>query len=184
MLPKHLQVRHLGPIPVRLIREQRGYSLVELLMVMIVLGVVCGALVTVFVSGTRAEVDLNNRFRAQVNAATAIEELRRDVHCASAITPTGTSSSIAITLPSQCPTTGTVRWCAIGSGLYRTTAATCDTTARNLAGYLTSTSVFTYTAASASSLAYLDVDLRVQPGRADSLYHLTERIVLRNTSRS
>ena len=82
------------------LRSERGYSLSELLVVFAILGTVCGALTTAFVSGTRAELDLNDRFQAQVHAATAVEQLRRDVHCASAITPTGASSSIALTLPS------------------------------------------------------------------------------------
>jgi prepilin-type N-terminal cleavage/methylation domain-containing protein len=172
----------------RLRSGERGYSLVELLMVLIVLGVVCGALVTVFVSGTRTETNLNNRFRAQVHAATAISQLRRDVHCASAIA--ATSTTLTITLPSVCPTSGTVRWCVLGGGypyaLYRTTAATCTTSGARLADYLTSSSAFSYTAPTSSSLAKLAVDLQVntRPSTSSTLYHLTETIVLRNTART
>ena len=85
---------------------ERGYTLIELLMVLAILGTIVGAITTLFVQATNAEFDMNRRFQAQQSARVAIDKMRREIHCASAITPTGVSSSITVTLPGQCPTAG------------------------------------------------------------------------------
>jgi hypothetical protein len=71
------------------------------------------------VAGTKAEVDLSNRFQAQQNARLALDTLRREIHCADSVSPTTippAASSISITLGAFCPTntsggTATVTWC-------------------------------------------------------------------------
>ena len=73
-------------------------------MVLAILGTVVGALTTLFVQATNAEFESNRRFQAQQAARIAIDKMRREIHCASAITPTGAASSISVTLPAQCPT--------------------------------------------------------------------------------
>ena len=119
---------------------ERGYSLVELLVTMAILSVVMSGLMALFVQGTNAELDMNRRFQAQTGARVAMDKLRREVHCASAITPSGASSSVALTLAATCPTSGgsaiTARWCALQApspaptgqyALYRQTGASCTT---------------------------------------------------------
>ena len=49
----------------RLLGDDGGYTLVELLTVLLILGVVMGGLTTVFASATSADADMNNRFQAQ-----------------------------------------------------------------------------------------------------------------------
>src|SRR5882762_5756462 len=88
------------------LRGQAGYSMLELLMVTVILGTVIGALTTLFVQASNAEFDMNRRFQAQQAARVAIDKMRREIHCASAITPTGATNSISVTLPAQCPTAG------------------------------------------------------------------------------
>src|SRR4029079_15443700 len=69
-------------------------------------------LTTVFVQASNSETDMNNRFPAQLTAKLALDKMRREEHCASVATPTGTSSSVTITLPSYCKTgSGSVTWC-------------------------------------------------------------------------
>jgi type II secretory pathway pseudopilin PulG len=176
----------------RVVRAQGGTSIVEMVIVMLILSTVLGALTTAFVEGTRSELDSNNRVRAQIDAGVALDRLRKDVHCASAITPVGSSSSITLTVPSGCPTTGltTIYWCVLGSGtrytLYRDTIS-CTASSKPYADYLTSASVFNYTApVSATSLGTLNVDLRinVRPATSTDLFELRDNIVLRNTTRS
>ena len=48
--------------------NEGGYTLVEMLVVMAILGVVISGLTTIFVSGSHAELDLNRRFQAQQQA--------------------------------------------------------------------------------------------------------------------
>ena len=86
----------------RRLGRERGYSLVEMLIVMSILGVVMGSLTTVFVQASNAEFDMNARFQAQLTGRLALDKMRREVHCASVATPTGSSSSVTLTLPSYC----------------------------------------------------------------------------------
>lgn len=62
--------------------DQAGYTLVELLAVMLILGIVLTGLTTAFVSGSHAELTLNRRFQAQQQARLALDRIRSDVHCA------------------------------------------------------------------------------------------------------
>jgi Tfp pilus assembly protein PilW len=181
----------------RLAREE-GYSLVELLTVCTIMVVIIGALTTLFVGASKGELDMNRRFQAQENARLAIEKLRREIHCASAVSPSGSSSSIALTIPAQCPTAHgftTIRWCVLAPpaaaagqyALYRSTAATCTTaTGAKWADYLTTTSIFNYTAQSSQSLANLGVALvlNLRHDSAQGTFKLNDNIVLRNSSRT
>jgi len=177
----------------RRIGRQEGYSLIEMLTVMIILGVVLSGLTTLFVQGSNAELDMNNRFSAQQEARLALDKLRREAHCASGVTASS-SSSVTLTLASYCPTgNGSVTWCTVAAtgsttryGLYRKTGATCDSTGVRFADYLTTGSVFTFTAQSTTSLAKLHVDfpVNVKPKKSVESYELVDDIVLRNSTRS
>ena len=173
-------------------REQ-GYTVIEMLVVLLILGVVMGSLTTVFVSATNAELDLNQRFQAQQNARVALDKLRRETHCASQATVPSTSS-VTLTLATYCPTgTGSVTWCAaaIGSsgtryGLFRKTGTSCDATGIKWADYLTSNNVFSYTPQSTTTLAKLHVDFKinVKPSKTVRAYELVDDIALRNSTRT
>jgi prepilin-type N-terminal cleavage/methylation domain-containing protein len=183
------------------LRSERGYSLIEMLVVMAIMGIVMTSLTTVFVQASNSETDMNNRFQAQLTAKLALDKMRREVHCASVATPTGTSSSVTITLPSYCKTgSGSITWCTRSVAtnryaLYRVVGSTC-TGGIKWADYLapsTSASIcsgalciFSYTAQSTSSLAKLSVDfpVNVKPSKSVDLYELKDDLVLRNSTRS
>ncbi|TMM05168.1 MAG: type II secretion system protein [Actinobacteria bacterium] len=99
----------------RRLGAQGGYTLVEMLTVLLILGVVMASLTTVLASATNADADMNNRFQAQQATRLALDKLRREVHCSSAATPTGTTtSSITLTLPAYRKTysgSASVTWC-------------------------------------------------------------------------
>ena len=170
--------------------REHGYTVIELLVVMVILATVMGSLTTLFVQASTAEVDLNNRFQAQQNARLALDKLRRETHCASQAS-VASSTSVTLTLGSYCPTgNGSVTWCTVGSGnrfgLYRKIGASCDATGVKWADYLTSGAVFAYTAQSTTSLAKLRVDfpINVKPKKSVRSYELVDEIVLRNSVRS
>jgi prepilin-type N-terminal cleavage/methylation domain-containing protein len=182
--------------------ESGGYSLSEMLVVLAILGIVLAALVQLFVSASHAQLDMNNRFQAQQNARLALDGLRREIHCASGVVGTPTTTSITITLGTYCPsyTTGApyVTWCTTATSgvapytLWRYAGATptpptCGGTGyRQWAENLTIGTVFpTYTAAGGGNLGSLSVDLPVDltPGDTKQLYELKDSIVLRNTAR-
>jgi prepilin-type N-terminal cleavage/methylation domain-containing protein len=174
------RVRHL-------VAHQRGYSLLELLTVMAILSVIIGALVTLFMRATNAEVDMNRRFQAQQSARLAVDQMRREIHCASQIAPTGTSASITVTLPAQCPTAGgaqtnvTYDVVNVASQRYQLRRNSVK-----LADYVTAQNAFDYTAPVAgSSLGKLRVTLPIntEPSNGLKEWRLVADIVLRNTSR-
>ena len=172
-------------------RREDGFTLIELLVVLVTLGFVLGAIVTVVVNGDQSEAKLNNTFQAQLNAGLALDKIRRDARCASAITPTGSASAITLTLPSGCSGGGgTVSWCTVGSGtryaLYRKAAASCDSSGTLVADYLTAANAFSYTApVSGTSLGKLSVDfpVNITPATTSTLYELQDTIAVLNTSR-
>ncbi|HJY24312.1 MAG TPA: type II secretion system protein [Actinomycetes bacterium] len=170
----------------RRLRSEGGYTLIELTMVLAILGVVVGALTTLFVSAMNAEVDANRRFKSQQDARVAVDKMRREIHCSSGITPAGASASISVSLPAQCPSAGgsatTVTYDVVGSGqrfqLRRNSVV--------LADYVTEQNAFNYTApVTGTSLGKLRVTLpiNIQPSNGLKEWRLVGDIVLRNTTR-
>jgi prepilin-type N-terminal cleavage/methylation domain-containing protein len=182
------------------LRSERGFTLVEMVTVMAIMSVVMTGLTTVFISASNAELDMNNRFQAQLNARLGLDKLRREVRCANGATPAGSSSSITLTLPTFCKTgSGSITWCTRSNGtdryaLYRVVGSTC-TGGVKWADYLVTSStatacsgalcIFNYTTQS-GSLAKLAVDLpvNVRPAKTVERYELIDALVLRNSTRS
>jgi prepilin-type N-terminal cleavage/methylation domain-containing protein len=196
----------------RRLRREEGYTLVEMLTVLVIMGVVMASLTTVFVTASNAEMDQNNRFQAQLTARLALDKIRREVHCASVATPTGSSSSITLTLPSWSWPDGTTSTCRTGSGsitwctrsiatnrygLYRVVGTTCTggvkwadfmvaTSGASTCGTPSALCVFNYTAQSLTSKARLHVDfpVNVKPAKSVELYELIDDLALRNSTRT
>lgn len=176
----------------RLRRDERGFTLIELITALGMLLIVVTALSGVLISATNIEADISRRFSSQVNARIALDQLRREIHCASSVTPVGASTSITIVLGGRCPSaTGgtTVSWCAqpsaTGFALYREVGLTCSTAGKKTVDYLTSNAVFTFFNQSTANLAYLSVAIFVNtnPASGEGPYRLTDDIVLRNSVR-
>jgi prepilin-type N-terminal cleavage/methylation domain-containing protein len=172
------------------LRDARGYTLVEMVTVVTIMGVVLTGITTLFVQGSNAEVDQNGRFQAQQDARLAVDKIRRDAHCASAIALTGATKA-TLTLPSGCGTQ--ISWCTVAVGaagnryrLYRQSGATCGTSGVRWADYLTSANVFAYAAQSTQTLAKLTVDIPVNPRPTEpqETYELKTDIALRNSTRT
>jgi len=134
---------------VRRLAGEGGLTLVEAIVVMVILGTVLAGITTVFVNGSRAELQNNNRFRAQETARVALDQLRLDAHnaCAANVASGGGKVVFAFVPlgdPSRCGSTGSnasypkVIWCALTSptlstayALYRSTATDSTCTAAN-----------------------------------------------------
>ncbi len=179
----------------RLLACEGGYSMIEVLQVMVILGVIVGALTALFVQASNAELDMNRRFQAQQQARVAVDRMRREIHCSNGISPAGTSASIAVTVPSQCPTAGgvpggpaitvTYRTVPVSSGRFRLERQVGAAPSSILADYIRVGDVFTYAVPTATSLGKLTVDLpiNIQPPGSGSNWELVADMVLRNTTR-
>ncbi|HXF97866.1 MAG TPA: type II secretion system protein [Gaiellaceae bacterium] len=173
-------------------RDERGFTLIELLTVLAMLVIVVTALATVLVSALNIEAEMNRRFTSQINARLALDQLRRELHCAASVTVGGGGTSVTVVLGNRCPSAAggtTVSWCTIGSGsrfaLYRQVGSSCTSSGKKAADYLTTDAVFTLVPPVSGSLAKLRVSLPVnaKPG-AGRDYRLEDDIVLRNSSRA
>lgn len=169
----------------RFVGREAGYTLVELIGVMVILGIIIAALTTLFVSGTRAELNANHLFQAQQNARLALDRIRRELHCASAVSsPNGVPvTSVTVTLPAGCPPTEI-------SVTYSTQLVSANRWQLRrgslvVADYLTNDDVFTYYVPASGTLGRLRVDfpVNIRPAEGFKEWRLIDDIVLRNTTR-
>lgn len=179
----------------RRLRGERGTTIVEMLTVMIIMSIVFAGITSVFVAGSKAAADQDRRFQAQLTTRLALDKIRKDIHCATDVTPF-TTNAVTLKIPTACG--GDVSWCTVlVSGftnryaLYRQAGATCSSAGTKIGDYLTSTNgspplvfpVFAH-AAGCGCLASLQVDFAVSvKGTAVGAYELTDTIFLRNSTR-
>jgi prepilin-type N-terminal cleavage/methylation domain-containing protein len=194
--------------------QEEGYSLVELVVVMAVLGVILGGIVTLFASGINADADQTRRYQAQSDARVSLDRMRREIHAACTVSnPTtynATETSITLYFASDTCASGshTVSWCTTGSGnryaLYRIVSSSCTGATQKFADYLITNAVFIYlppnshiatlgggaggisTQDGSSTLPRLHVDLQVnrKPARSRDLFRLVDDIAFRNGPRT
>jgi prepilin-type N-terminal cleavage/methylation domain-containing protein len=174
------------------LRREDAFTLPELLAVLAILGTVLTGITAVFVSGTHAEADMNNRFQAQQTARVALSKLRRDIRCANVATTDPSGSSLMLTLPSSCKGgPASITWSAVQIdtspryGLFRCAGITpCDATGAKWADYLTSATPFSLLSATPTTRPRVQVTLPVdrQPSNASGSYTLMDAIALWNGS--
>lgn len=147
-------------------------TIIELLVTMAITMIIVTALTTVIVEASKAEVRINRSFQAQENGRLALDKLRRELHCAGAISVVNASGNavaagtaghqVRVTLGGYCPSNGLttvasqvvyVTWCTSAStlktgnyALYRLASLSsqpaCATTGRKWADYLTTATPF------------------------------------------
>ena len=176
--------------------NERGYTMVEMLVVMSILSIVIGGLTTVFVSGGRAELDLNRRFQSQQEARLALDKIKVDLHCASSAEVDATSGYLKIA-EDNCSATH-VTYCALTDplmssryALYRTTNVTAtrctasDVTKVKVADYLTrNTGLWTFSAPDGLlEMMSIDFPVSVNPNSTRDVYELKDTVVARNSLR-
>lgn len=195
-------------------RGEGGYTMMEMVVVLAILGVVVGGIVTLFAAGLNADADQTRRYRAQEDGRLALNQVRRDVHSACAVSNPSTYNTWLSTLTlyssqdSCAAGSHSVSYCTSGSGnvwtLTRVLASTCSGSSTILTKYLTTNLVFAYlppnshvttlgggstgivTQDGSSTLGRVHVDLQInqQPSKSLDRYHLVDDVVLRNGIRA
>jgi type II secretory pathway pseudopilin PulG len=174
----------------RLAQCERGISLVEMLMVMVMLAFVLTGIIALYISGVRTTANLTASFQAQTALHLGLDKMRKDVHLACS---ESAQSATSVTLADPpCDGTNNVTWCTQGSGnaysLYRVSGSTC-TGGVDFADYLTSGSIFSYlgpnVTAGSNALPRLHVDMTVnaQPATASTGYRVVDDLVFGNGQR-
>ncbi len=176
------------PLRARLHAES-GFSLIELIVTMVVMGFVLGGLANIFISGSRASSDGQARLTSQQNVNVALGRLEYDARCASAaslLSKTGSNGGgVYLTIPAWCThSTGDVTWCVTGGNLVRIAGATtCTGTGVTLASNVTSATPFScYTAAVTGALPQLAVALSVNSGGTSDATSATDYITMHNNT--
>jgi prepilin-type N-terminal cleavage/methylation domain-containing protein len=180
------------------LRGEGGFSLVEMLTVMVIMSVVLTGLVSLFVQGSNAQMDMNRRFEAQQTARLALDKMRREIHCSksgSTVGGTGEQAAMTLRVAAHCRAAvggvdTDITWCTSSAGtnrwaLYRQVGTTCGTGGVKWADYLTASAIFDYQTQSAEQLARLRVRLPVdiKLGDPTPAYTLCDVMVLRNSLR-
>ncbi|HEY7690745.1 MAG TPA: type II secretion system protein [Gaiellaceae bacterium] len=190
----------------RVAAPQGGFTLIELVVVMAVLMIILAPLTTSFASSMTAQVDQTRRFDAQENARQALDRMRKDIHCAHAVTDPYTNSSGGETLvltetnvtgTAECPglvetNASAVQWCTIPVAgatdryqLYRENDAdaTCDGTASTfMVDYLTAASIWASPTCVSGQFPTVELTMSVDvdPTMRPGAYELSDQIALRN----
>jgi prepilin-type N-terminal cleavage/methylation domain-containing protein len=189
------------------LRDSSGYSLVELLLVVSLLGIIMGALVGSFSSAIAGESRTFIRATNEENARLALDRLRLDLHCGRSVQGPWQNLdggwSIQINEDND-PNTGctglvisgtAVQWCTVQVNskrwrLYRDNINECGPTGSLfMVDYVVDPDIWTTSTQLAACIAgqqqWVDVNLLVNttPNRELEKYALDDWITLRNSPR-
>jgi type II secretory pathway pseudopilin PulG len=185
----------------RRLRQELGYTAVELIMVMSILGLVVGGITTAFVSGSKAQLDISRRFEGQQNARLSLAALRTTIHvaCDASVPAAGKlylyPSAGLVNNVQTCASSPSVVWCTGTSAnnsarynLYQASATSCAAPpiGKFWVDYLTTNALFTVNTPATGQRKSVTVTLPVNTNKASSAtsavdrYVLTDTIVLRN----
>jgi len=166
----------------RVVRDESGFSLVELVVVMTVLGLLMAGLSNLFVSALRTSRTTNDILASQAQVHIALDRLEYETRCASQAALVSHGAGVTLTLPSQCPhATGTVTYCVTGGSLIRYSGSACSGTGQTFASGLTSATPFSCIA-TVGDYPELQIALTAQTQSSVDVVSATDAIAMRNAA--
>ena len=170
----------------RLVSDERGVTLIEMLVAMVLAGIVMTGVVNIFISGTRVGADANTRLDAQQGVRMALDRLEYEGRCATTATLVSSGAGVAFSLPAWCShANGQVTWCVTDGTLTRYIANGCTGDGEVFVRGVASDTPFSLPATASGDLPQLLVDISVNPtGQASTSATLTDAITLRNATRA
>jgi Tfp pilus assembly protein PilW len=166
------------------LRDESGVSIVELLVAMVLTVIIMGAIVDVFVSGSRAGANANDRLDAQQNTRLALDQLEFEGRCASNVGLLESGAGVSFTLPTQCSHShgeADVSWCVHTGVLTRFAAASCTGTGVPYVREISTETPFNLVS-NTDALPQLLIDLTSGAGSQGAT--LQDTITLRNATSS
>jgi prepilin-type N-terminal cleavage/methylation domain-containing protein len=197
----------LGPAVRRFLpNAEDGFTLIEMLVVMIVLLAILAPLTGSLVSAQTAQADQTRRLDAQENARQALDRMRKDIHCAHGVTDPYANGSGGYTIVmtetnttgvAECPNlvqtnASGVQWCTVPVAgavdryqLFRENDPddTCDGGgATFMVDYLISPDIWASPTCVVGQYPTVEVTMPVDvdPSKRPGAYQLNDQIALRN----
>jgi prepilin-type N-terminal cleavage/methylation domain-containing protein len=173
------------PLRARL-QAESGFSLVELIITMVVMGIVMTGLVNIFTSGERASADATARMQSQQGVRVAFDRLEYDTRCASTAGILSSGAGVHLNLGSWCDhATGDVSWCVSSGSLVRLSGTTCSGSTQTYVTNVTSATPFSCYSPVSGATPQLKVVLTINPAtRTSDQTTATDYITMRNASSS
>jgi prepilin-type N-terminal cleavage/methylation domain-containing protein len=135
-------------VPRARLQTESGFTLVELVVSVVVLGFLMTGLGNLFVSNQRASTDSQARMSSQQNVRVAFGRLEFDARCASSGAIQSSGQGIYLVLPGTCShSTGDVTWCVNSGSLVRISGTSCATAGITMVGNVTSATPFSCSSA-------------------------------------
>jgi prepilin-type N-terminal cleavage/methylation domain-containing protein len=170
----------------RSLREEFGFTLLEMLAVMVITVILMGGLATIFGIGLNTTKTSNSILASQSGVVVALDRLDYEGRCASKATVITGGTGVTLTYPSQCvghtpEAPGNVTWCITGGSLIRYPGSACSGTGQTLTTNVTSTTPFSCVAP-VGNFAAVKVALTVNTGTtAATASSGTDTITLENS---
>ncbi len=189
------------------LRAEDGFTLVECLAVILLMGILLGPLIGAFISTMSAQARQGNAAVAQENARLALERMRKDIHCAHSVGAPVTNASGGMTLvlsetnvtgTAECPglivlNSSSVQWCTIPVSANRyelfredDPSTSCDGSQSTFeVDYLTQAAIWTTPSCTGGAYPTVSVTLPIDlaaGSTAEGAYTLADQIALRNAT--
>lgn len=165
------------------LREESGFTLVELIVASVLTIIVMAAVSNLFVSGLRAGSNTSARLTSQSSVRLALDRLEFETRCASSAALGASGADVTLTLPSQCShAAGTYTWCVASGALTRYAGSACTGSGETFVSDVTSATPFSCVAP-VSQYPRLQVALSIDPNsQASDAYSSTDLIDMRNAA--
>jgi prepilin-type N-terminal cleavage/methylation domain-containing protein len=170
----------------RLLADERGVTMIELLVVIVLAAIVMTPVVALTVAGVRASSNSNARLSSQQNTRLALDRLEFEGRCANNASLVNSGQGVTFSLPTTCShANGQVTWCVVSGTLTRYTSNACSGgSSQKFVTNVTTATPFTIPTTASGDLPQLDVNIGVNFAGNSTSATLTDTITLRNASRA